>query len=48
LNALENAEHATDAEQHDRDHKGVNVALAAVAKGVVLGSFALGLAPTDQ
>ena len=48
LVALVDGEHAADREQDDGDEEGVDVALAAVAEGVLRGRLALGLLAAEQ
>lgn len=48
LVALVDGEHAADGEEDDGDEEGVDVALAAVAEGVLGGGFALGLLAADE
>ena len=48
LVALVDGEHAADREEDDGDEEGVDVALAAVAEGVLRGRLALGLLAAEQ
>ena len=48
LPRLVQREEAADAEQHDRDDEGVNVAFAAVAEGVFRAGCPLGALAADQ
>ncbi|MDH6550867.1 hypothetical protein M2162_004964 [Streptomyces sp. SAI-041] len=48
LVALVDGEHAADREEHDGHQEGVDVALAAVAEGVLRGGLALGLLAAEE
>jgi hypothetical protein len=48
MDGLVQREQAAEAEQDDRDQEGAQVALAAVAEGVLLGRVATGAAAADQ
>lgn len=48
LVALVDGEHAADGEEDDGDEEGVDVALAAVAEGVLRGRLALGLLAAEE